>query len=46
MTRLGYLVPEWPAQTHAFFWRELTALRGLLDRLRTNVADPDGVEAS
>lgn len=25
--RLGYLVPEWPAQTHAFFWRELSALR-------------------
>lgn len=27
MIRLGYLVPEWPAQTHAFFWREVTALR-------------------
>ena len=27
--RLGYLVPEWPAQTHAFFWRELGALRAL-----------------
>jgi len=27
MIRLGYLVPEWPAQTHAFFWRELSALR-------------------
>ena len=31
MTRLGYLVPEWPAQTHAFFWRELTALRSYGD---------------
>jgi colanic acid/amylovoran biosynthesis glycosyltransferase len=27
--RIGYLVPEWPGQTHAFFWRELTALREL-----------------
>ncbi|SMF79994.1 glycosyltransferase [Pseudobacteriovorax antillogorgiicola] len=27
--RLGYLVPEFPAQTHAFFWREVTALRTL-----------------
>jgi glycosyltransferase involved in cell wall biosynthesis len=23
---LGYLVPEFPGQTHAFFWREITAL--------------------
>lgn len=27
--RIGYLVPEWPGQTHAFFWREMTALREL-----------------
>ncbi len=27
--RIGYLVPEWPGQTHAFFWREMTALRKL-----------------
>lgn len=25
--RIGYLVPEFPSQTHAFFWRELSALR-------------------
>lgn len=25
--RLGYLVPEFPGQTHAFFWREIVALR-------------------
>ncbi len=25
--RLGYLVPEFPSQTHAFFWREISALR-------------------
>lgn len=24
--RIGYLVPEFPAQTHAFFWREAMAL--------------------
>lgn len=27
--RLLYLVPEFPSQTHAFFWREALALRGL-----------------
>jgi glycosyltransferase involved in cell wall biosynthesis len=26
MTRLGYLVPEFPGQTHIFFWRELESL--------------------
>jgi colanic acid/amylovoran biosynthesis glycosyltransferase len=25
--RLGYLVPEFPSQTHVFFWREVEALR-------------------
>lgn len=25
--RLGYLIPEFPAQTHVFFWREAAALR-------------------
>lgn len=25
--KLGFLVPEWPAQTHAFFWREAVCLR-------------------
>jgi colanic acid/amylovoran biosynthesis glycosyltransferase len=27
--RLGYLVPEFPSQTHVFFWREIQALRGM-----------------
>lgn len=27
--RLGILVPEFPAQTHAFFWRDIRALRAL-----------------
>ncbi|MFN0132392.1 MAG: exopolysaccharide biosynthesis GT4 family glycosyltransferase EpsE [Phycisphaerales bacterium] len=26
MIRLGYLVPEFPGQTHAFFWREIACL--------------------
>lgn len=29
MTRIGYLVPEFPGQTHIFFWRELQALVGM-----------------
>ena len=24
---IGYLVPEFPSQTHTFFWREICALR-------------------
>jgi glycosyltransferase involved in cell wall biosynthesis len=28
-TAFGYLVPEFPDQRHAFFWREITALRSL-----------------
>lgn len=27
--RVGYLVPEFPGQTHIFFWREILALREL-----------------
>lgn len=27
--RIGYLVPEFPGQTHAFFWRELAELRAM-----------------
>src|SRR5208337_4027216 len=27
--QLGYLVPEFPSQTHIFFWREIVALRGM-----------------
>jgi colanic acid/amylovoran biosynthesis glycosyltransferase len=29
MKRLGYLVPEFPGQTHIFFWRELQCLTNL-----------------
>src|ERR1700730_12784325 len=25
--RIAYLIPEFPSQTHIFFWRERTALR-------------------
>lgn len=27
--KIGYFIPEFPSQTHAFFWREREALRGL-----------------
>jgi colanic acid/amylovoran biosynthesis glycosyltransferase len=27
MAKIGYLIPEFPGQTHAFFWRERQALR-------------------
>lgn len=27
--RLGYLVPQFPGQTHIFFWRELAALKDM-----------------
>lgn len=27
ISKLGYVVPEFPSQTHIFFWREITALR-------------------
>ena len=27
--KIGYLVPEFPTQTHVFFWREVSALRNL-----------------
>jgi colanic acid/amylovoran biosynthesis glycosyltransferase len=27
MTKIGYVIPEYPGQTHSFFWRELTELR-------------------
>jgi glycosyltransferase involved in cell wall biosynthesis len=27
--RLGYLIPEWPANTHAFFWQEVEALKDM-----------------
>jgi colanic acid/amylovoran biosynthesis glycosyltransferase len=26
---LGYLIPDFPTQTHVFFWREIQALRGM-----------------
>lgn len=29
LTKIGYLVPEFPGQTHIFFWRELNELKKL-----------------
>ncbi len=28
-SKLGYLIPEFPGQTHIFFWRELNAIRDM-----------------
>jgi glycosyltransferase involved in cell wall biosynthesis len=42
--RIGYLVPEFPTQTHAFFWREARALRSMghdVRLLSTRRPDPD-----
>jgi colanic acid/amylovoran biosynthesis glycosyltransferase len=31
--KLGYLIPEFPGQTHIFFWREIRALRSMGDEV-------------
>lgn len=43
--RVGYLVPEFPGQTHLFFWRELQGLAdaGVDCELISTRAPPDGV---
>jgi glycosyltransferase involved in cell wall biosynthesis len=41
--KIGYLVPEFPTQTHTFFWREVQALRSLghdVQLLSTRRPDP------
>ncbi|ASC71577.1 Glycosyltransferase type 1 [Halomicronema hongdechloris C2206] len=40
---LGYFVPEFPSQTHAFFWREVNALReqGISVQLFSSRRPPD-----
>jgi glycosyltransferase involved in cell wall biosynthesis len=32
--RIGYLIPEFPSQTHAFFWREAAAIAAQGDSVR------------
>lgn len=43
--RIGYLVPQFPGQTHAFFWREVKALeaRGVEVRLLSTRPPPPGL---
>lgn len=43
--RLGYLVPQFPGQTHIFFWRELAALeaRGVAPVLLSTRPPPAGL---
>lgn len=45
--RIGYLVPQFPGQTHAFFWREVKALeaRGVAVRLLSTRPPPPGLVA-
>lgn len=42
--RIAYVVPEFPSQTHAFFWREVSALREdghVVDLVSTSRPAPD-----
>ena len=41
---LGYLVPEFPGQTHAFFWREIQAIEetGMPVRIYSTRRPPSG----
>ena len=43
--RLGYLIPQFPGQTHIFFWRELEALqaRGVQPVLLSTRPPPPGL---
>jgi len=43
--RLGYLVPQFPGQTHIFFWREIAALqaRGVSVHLMSTRRPPAGL---
>jgi glycosyltransferase involved in cell wall biosynthesis len=43
--RIGYLIPEFPGQTHIFFWREMNALRarGVEPELVSTRPPPQGI---
>lgn len=45
--RIGYMVPQFPGQTHAFFWREIRALeaRGVEVALLSTRPPPPGLVA-
>lgn len=47
MCRMGYLVPQFPGQTHIFFWREIAELeqRGVDVHLLSTQPPPDGLIA-
>jgi len=47
MTKIGYLIPEFPGQTHAFFWREIRALEamGVTVRIFSTRPPPPGVRS-
>lgn len=45
--RIGYMVPQFPGQTHAFYWREVRAMEamGVEVHLLSTRPPPDGVVA-
>ena len=47
MQKIGYLVPEFPGQTHNYFWREIKALRerGIEPELVSTRRPPRGIVA-
>lgn len=47
MRKIGYLVPEFPGQTHNYFWREISALRerGVEPELVSTRRPPRGIVA-
>ncbi|WP_134726751.1 exopolysaccharide biosynthesis GT4 family glycosyltransferase EpsE [Paracoccus luteus] len=47
LLRLGYLIPQFPGQTHIFFWREMKALeaRGVAVELLSTRPPPPGLVA-
>ena len=47
MSKLGYLVPQFPGQTHIFFWREILKLQdaGVTPVLFSTTPPPAGLVA-
>lgn len=48
MRRIGYLIPEFPGQTHNFFWREICALKELdvEVQLYSTQRPPQGIQST
>lgn len=48
LRKIGYLVPEFPGQTHNFFWREICALKdlGIEVELYSTRRPPKGIQST